>query len=316
LIEHQLTYILQIHVFCFLFFYHFETFSIRFESMITFAALTLLALVQLAAPRARSQSASEGLNGLGLLKFAPPESKVGGQLIGRSTPTRFLDQAAPSNWQDPQFDDSSWRAVTLPCGYDRGSAALTALLATNVPQMLGQGRDVFHRHRFVPSNAQFALIGVYGARLRIAADNAASAWLNNQQVIVGQSDSNYRYWSYDVPLAASLFRSRPGDANVFAFQVLNTVNSSDQFFDFELVVDTSLVSVIEPAVGPGTNTASGWFADDNVQANDNSWFTSPTFQFTRSVRRQFADWFQRSRRGRVELQSRARSCHRRLSLAK
>ncbi len=139
---------------------------------------------------------------------------------------------AEAHWMKPAFDDRKWRSGKTPIGY--GEEELGTRGGTQIAEK-GQA-FVFRRVIDIPP----AVLGNKATtiQLNVAADNSAHVFVNGESVLdEGEVDHEFSYWNQVVDLESRLLK--PG-RNVIAVYVPNGAESSDLYFDLQLIAETPL----------------------------------------------------------------------------
>ncbi len=139
---------------------------------------------------------------------------------------------AEDRWFKPGFDDRQWRSGNTPIGY--GEEELGTRGGTEIAE---QGQTFVFRRAI---NISPSLFGNKATtiQLSVAADNCAHVFVNGESVLnEGEEDHEFSYWNQVVDIASRLLK--PG-RNVIAVYVPNGAESSDLYFDLQLIAETPL----------------------------------------------------------------------------
>lgn len=154
------------------------------------------------------------------------------ELVKASTgPWRYANAktvgATGGKWLDLDFDDSKWKSGTAPLGY--GEPEIVEKKGTEVED---KGQEMLFR-RIVDLPA--SVLSIIGAtyRLSVASDDSATVFLNGRMIDKDpEVDHEFEYWNREIELKP--IQLKPG-RNVIAVQVRNKAQSSDMYFDLELI---------------------------------------------------------------------------------
>jgi len=135
--------------------------------------------------------------------------------------------ATGGKWIETDFDDSKWKSGNAPLGY--GEPEILEKKGTVIED---KGQEMlFRRVVDIPASS----LDIKGAtyRLNIASDDSATVFLNGRLIDKDpEADHEFMYWNREVELKP--IQLKPGK-NVIAVQVRNKAQSSDLFFDLELI---------------------------------------------------------------------------------
>ena len=143
----------------------------------------------------------------------------------------------PPDWVSPSFDDSSWSGGLMPAGYGPDYTWATAL-----PSNRATGGSYLFRRRFCLTQDQLDVLKSTESSviLYLAADDRGSVWLNGEQVLAEEGNTNHEmvYWNQQQSLVGSQLDLLEAGVNLLAVEVANDAGSSDAGFDGDLRVDT------------------------------------------------------------------------------
>lgn len=135
-------------------------------------------------------------------------------------------------WLDLDFDDSKWKSGNAPLGY--GEPEVQEKKGTEIED---KGQEMLFR-RIVDIPA--AALNIIGAtyRLGVASDDSATVFLNGRMIDKDpDEDHEFAYWNREVELKP--LQMKPGK-NIIAVQVRNKAQSSDLYFDLELIAQVPI----------------------------------------------------------------------------
>ena len=151
---------------------------------------------------------------------------------------RWLSTSSPPpDWVSPSFNDISWSGGLMPAGYGPDYTWATAL-----PSNQATGGSYLFRRRFCLTQDQLDVLKSPESSLSLylAADNRASVWLNGEQVLAEEGNTNHdmMYWNRQEPLTGPHLDLLEAGVNLLAVEVTNNAGSSDAGFDGDLRVST------------------------------------------------------------------------------
>jgi hypothetical protein len=195
---------------------------------------------------ARRDFVGFGADGVDLVEY-----KTDVLLAEGSAGWKFMPAAsaadAENRWVTPRFNDRAWRTGNAPIGY--GEDEIDNRGGTQIAE---HGQPfVFRREVTLPA----ALLGRKGTtfQLSVAADNCAHVFINGEAVLdEGEEDHEFSYWNQVVDVESKLLKA---GRNVIAVYVPNGGDSSDLYFDLQLVAETPLPPK-KPVLAKGAGTSA------------------------------------------------------------
>lgn len=193
-----------------------------------------------------------------------PEFKTTVLLPESSPDWRFIpatEAATKGNsWTKDDFDDSGWRKGKAPIGY--GEEEINKRQGTTVAE---KGANFLFRRTVEVAKDAIDQKGVQ-LRLNIASDDCADVYLNGELVLKEQgTDHEFAYWNSEIELKAG--QLKPGK-NLIAAIVYNKPNSSDIYFDAELVAQVPLPKKERPKADPKAVVQNTTAADPAKKEDD------------------------------------------------
>lgn len=139
---------------------------------------------------------------------------------------------AEDRWMKPAFDDRKWRSGKTPIGYGEEE------LGTRGGTQIAEKGTAFVFRRAIDISPTLLGNKATTIQLNVAADNCAHVFVNGESVLdEGEEDHEFSYWNQVVDLESRLLQ--PG-RNVIAVYVPNGAESSDLYFDLQLIAETPL----------------------------------------------------------------------------
>jgi hypothetical protein len=166
-----------------------------------------------------------------------PESGPGWKFIAAAQAT-----SVGARWQQPDFDDSSWKRGKAPIGY--GEPEIAKRTGSTVAE---KGQPFLLRREFDVSAELLKAKGVT-FRLCVASDDSAVVYLNGKVADQEEqgADHEFSYWNRDLEVPATLLRA---GRNVVAVLVRNKPASSDLYLDMEISANVPIAKKAAPKKG-------------------------------------------------------------------
>jgi hypothetical protein len=176
-------------------------------------------------------------------------------LLAESSPGwRFIPAQSAGNignrWQQPDFNDSTWRTGKAPIGY--GEEELTKRQGTLIAE---QGQPFYFRRTLEVASDLLKQKDVV-FHLSVASDDSADVWINGQLADQEppETDHEFAYWNRDVDIPTKLLK--PG-RNVIAVVVRNHQGSSDLYLDMEITAQIPIPRPPRKPIVQATNPTTG-----------------------------------------------------------